>query len=118
MPLFYQTVDRIFLDNPLTCEAMPSNHEIQQAIETRWGNREPKEAPKTRVIRDAVNRGIADEAERTTRESGQDLVSKNLDPTGNYYPFRILQKNKEVERVVVEWFKVRLQNPFLLRSLM
>lgn len=96
---------------------MPSNHEIQQAIETRWGNRETKEAPKTRDIQPAVDHVIADEAERTTRESGQDLVSENLDPTGKHYPFRILRKNKEVERVVVEWFQVRLQIPFLLPSL-
>ncbi|KAJ5094681.1 hypothetical protein N7456_010542 [Penicillium angulare] len=59
-----------------------------------------------RDIQPAVDSKITDEAERTIRESGQDIVSENKDPTGNYYPFRILQANGYVERVVIEWFKV------------
>lgn len=86
---------------------MTSRHEIQQAIETRWSNREPEQKPRRRDIQQAVNPLITNEAERTTRESGQDLVSENLDPTGKHYPFRILRTNKQAEHVVIEWFKVR-----------
>ncbi|KAJ5292174.1 hypothetical protein N7478_001425 [Penicillium angulare] len=84
-----------------------SNHEIQRVIETRSTNYETEEKSKTRDIQQAVSSAISDEAERSVRASGQDLTSENLDPTGKHYPFRILQPNKQVERVVVDWFMCR-----------
>ena len=99
--------------------AMDSNHEIQQAIETRSNNCESEERSKTRDIQQAVSPVISEEAERTVRESGQDLVSENLDPTGKHYPFRILQAkaNRHVERVVVEWFMVRFDHSLVVQFL-
>ncbi|KAJ5737254.1 uncharacterized protein N7483_002379 [Penicillium malachiteum] len=85
---------------------MEPGHEIQQAIETRRINTQQEEEPQARNIQQAVDHLIADEAERTIRDSGQDLMSENKDPAGKHYPFRILQANKYVERVVLEWFKV------------
>ncbi|KAJ6102626.1 hypothetical protein N7486_005053 [Penicillium sp. IBT 16267x] len=95
---------------------MSERHEIQQAIEARWDNRGLQENNKRRDIQQAVNPVLAEDAERTTRESGQDLISENLDPTGKHYPFRVLQKNKQAERVVHEWFKVRSQLLILILS--
>lgn len=96
---------------------MESNHEIQRAIETRSSNYETEERSKTRDIQQAVSPVISEEAERMVRESGQDLVSENLDPTGKHYPFRILQSNRHVERVVVEWFMVRLEHSPVIQFL-
>lgn len=98
-------------------ESSNSSHEIQRAIETRSVNYESEEKLKTRAIHQAVSRTVADEAERAVRMSGQDLVSENLDPTGRHYPFRILQPNKHVERVIVDWFMVSSKRSFTLQSL-
>jgi hypothetical protein len=86
--------------------AMEPSHEIQQAIGGQSTTYESVEKSKKTDIQQAVDSAISDEAERTIRSSGQDLISKNLDPTGKYYPFRILPSNKYVERVVVDWFMV------------
>lgn len=96
---------------------MESSHKIQQAIETRSTNYESEEKLKSRDIQQAISPAISDEAERTIRTSGQDLVSENVDPTGKHYPFRILQPNRYVERVVVEWFMVSSKHPVVVRSL-
>lgn len=85
---------------------MESSHEIQRAIEIRSTNYESEEKSRTRDVQQAVSPVICDEAERTIRISGQDLVSENLDPTGKHYPFRILRPNRHVERVVVDWLMV------------
>lgn len=96
---------------------METSHEIQQAIETRSSNDETEEKLRTRDIHQAISPTISDEAERTTRISRQDLDSENLDPTGKHYPFRILQPNRQVERVVVDWFMVSLMRPIVVQPL-
>lgn len=53
---------------------------------------------------------ISEEAERMVQESGQDLVLENLDLTRKHYLFRILQSNRHIKRVVMEWFMVRLEH--------
>ncbi|KAJ5797115.1 uncharacterized protein N7518_005655 [Penicillium psychrosexuale] len=85
---------------------MDPDHDIQRAIETRSNNSESDKKSQARDIQQAVSSTISDRAEQTVRESGQDLSSESLDPAGKHYPFRILQTNKDVERVVVEWFIV------------
>jgi hypothetical protein len=85
---------------------MPASHDIQQAIEPQRGNDEYEEKLKQRDIQQSIDTKIADDAEKSVRESGQDLISENVAPDGRYYPFRILEHNRKVERVVVEWFKV------------
>jgi hypothetical protein len=80
--------------------------EIQRATETRSTNYKSKRGSNIRDIEQAISSTTSDRAEQVVRESGQDLYSENLDPTGKHYPFRILQTNKDVERVVVEWFIV------------
>ena len=96
---------------------METSHEIQQAIETRSSNDETEEKLRTRDIHQAISPTISDEAERTTRISRQDLDSEDLDPTGKHYPFRILQPNRQVERVVVDWFMVSLMRPIVVQPL-
>lgn len=62
---------------------------------------------KNKEIWQAIDPRIADNVERTVKNSDQDLSSESLSPDGKYYPFRILEHNKMAESVVVEWFKVR-----------
>lgn len=92
---------------------MEPSHEIQQAIGTRSTTYESEEKSKKRDIQQAVNSAISDEAERTIRSSGQNLGAEKLDPTGKYYPFRILPSNRHVERVVVDWFMVSSNHTIL-----
>lgn len=61
---------------------------------------------KNKVIQQAIDPKIANDAERLVRESGHNLSSESLSPEGKPYPFRILEPKKPVEKVVVEWFKV------------
>lgn len=80
---------------------MDPNQDIQRAIGTRSNN-----SSKARDIQPVISSTISDRAEQTVRESGQYLSSESFDPAGKHYLFRILQTNKDVERVVVEWFIV------------
>lgn len=101
----------------LAMDSGEARHGIQRAIESRSADYEFEERSKTRDIQQAVSPAISDEAERAVRASGQDLISENLDPTGKHYPFRILQSNKHVERVVVDWFMVSSQHSIIMQDL-